>query len=466
MHREPKVTVYITNHNYGRFLEKAVESVLNQSFSDFELILIDDGSTDGSRAIIERYVGHPKITPIFQQNKGLTVTNNIAMRTARGRYIMRLDADDWLDEHALDVLAGALDRHQNVGLVFPDYYLVDEAGQIIELVRRHDFREVTLMDQPAHGACTMVRRQCLLDLGGYDESLVCQDGYDLWLRFIEHFEVKNINLPLFYYRQHGSSLTRNERRILETRAKIIERHSTLKGDVPPTVAVIPVRGTQLDPSSLVLDKLGDRALIDWTIEAALGAKHLRHVIVTTPDPVVLKHVTSTFGDSVFPVLRDTRLAMLNTKLDDALLHAIGLFSESRFEPEVMAVLQVESPFRGSRYIDTALEVMVLFDTDCVVGVRPDNNRFFRHNGNGLEPIRRTAELRREREDLFREAGGLHLVRTEFLKEHRTLVGGRVGHVVLDQQSAMAIDGEWEWEIVSHIAKSMPRPHRVRDNTGT
>lgn len=461
MQSAPKVTVYITNHNYGRFLERAIESVLRQSLQNFELIIIDDGSTDDSRAIIERYVGHPKVIPIFQQNKGLTVTNNIALRTARGHYLMRLDADDWLDENALAVMAGALDRDETLGLVFPDYFLVDEAGHITELVRRHDFQEVTLMDQPAHGACTMIRRKFLLDLGGYDESLRCQDGYDLWIRFIEHFEVKNVNLPLFYYRRHGSSLTRNERQILDTRAQIIERHSKTKGNIPSTVALVPVRGKILDPASLVLDDLGGRPLIDWTIEAALAARHIQSVIVTTPDPAVLDHVAATFGDAVYPVLRETRLAMFNTKLDDTLLNALSRFSADRFEPEVAAVLQVESPFRTAQHINTAIEVMVLFDTDCVVGVRPENGRFFRHDGNGLEPTRQTAELRREREELFREAGGLHLVRVPFLAKNRTLVGGRVGHIVLDQQSALTIESDWDWNLAARIADSIPLPQRSR-----
>jgi CMP-N-acetylneuraminic acid synthetase len=454
MQRLPKVTVYIVNHNYGRFLPRAIESVLNQSLQDFELLIIDDGSTDDSQAIIERYVGHPKVFPIFQQNKGLTVTNNIAMRKARGRYIMRLDADDWLDENALTVMAGAMDQNDALGLVFPDFYLTDESGQIIELVRRHDFREVTLLDQPAHGACTMIRLKCLMDLGGYDEKLLCQDGYDLWIRFIEHFEVKNINLPLFYYRQHGTSLTRNERRILDTRAQIIERHSKSKGEAPSTVAIIPVRGRLLDPASPVLDKLGDRALIDWTINAALEARHVQRVIVTSPDPDILDHVGK-FGKSVFPVLRDPRLAMLNTTLADTLLAALEEFATTQFEPQATVVLKVESPFRGAQYIDTAIEVMVLFETDCVIGVRPDSNQFFRHNGSGLEPIRRTADLRLEREDLFREAGGLHVFRTQYLKENRGVVGGRVGHVVLDQQSALYISSDWEWSVAERIAASSP-----------
>ena len=122
--RAPLVTVYITNHNYGRYVEQAIQSVLRQTLRDFELIIIDDGSTDNSREIIERYADHEQIVTIYQQNKGLNVTNNIALRAARGRYLMRLDADDYLDENALMVLAGVLERNPDVGLVFPDYFPV------------------------------------------------------------------------------------------------------------------------------------------------------------------------------------------------------------------------------------------------------------------------------------------------------------------------------------------------------
>ena len=94
----PKVTVYIANHNYGRYLDQSIRTVLNQTMQDFELIIIDDGSSDNSKEVIAKHADDEKIIVIFQQNKGLNVTNNIALRTARGKYIMRLDADDYLDE--------------------------------------------------------------------------------------------------------------------------------------------------------------------------------------------------------------------------------------------------------------------------------------------------------------------------------------------------------------------------------
>jgi CMP-N-acetylneuraminic acid synthetase len=447
----PKVSIYITNHNYGRFIERAIDSVLAQSLDDYELIIIDDGSTDNSRDIIDRYVGHPRVTPIYQHNRGLNVTNNIAMRTARGTYIMRLDADDWLDENALDLMAGALDRDPELGLVFPDYYMVDEAGHVLEMVRRHDFDDVTLMDQPAHGACTMIRRKCLMDLGGYDETLRCQDGYDLWIRFIEHYKVKNLSLPLFYYRQHGSSLTRNERRILDTRAKIIERHSNRKGTAPKTVAIIPVRGRKLDPASPAMELLGDKPLIDWTIEAALAARHIEAVVVTSPDQAILDHVRGKGIDRLMAMERKSSMALPNTTLEDSLIDAIERYAHGGEAPEAAVILQVEAPFRTATQIDTAIEVMVLFDTDLVVGVRPENDLFYRHDGNGLAPVRKSAELRLEREELYREVGGLKVVSLAFLRQNRGLSGGRVGHVVLDQKAAHYIKSDWDWAMAGLIA---------------
>ena len=84
-------------------------------------------------------------------------------------------------------------------------------------------KDVTLLDQPAHGACTMIRTKILKEMGGYDESFNKQDGYDLWIRLIDSHKVSNINLPLFYYRQHSKSLTSDKLDLLKTRGKIIKK---------------------------------------------------------------------------------------------------------------------------------------------------------------------------------------------------------------------------------------------------
>ena len=220
--KNPLVTVYITNHNYGKYITKAINSVLNQSMDNFELIIIDDGSKDNSKKIIDKFQKNKKIISVFQKNKGLTVSNNLAIRLSRGKYIMRLDADDWLDVNALQIMSNYLEKNKKIGLVFPDYFEVDEKGNIINLVRRHDFKKVKLLDKPAHGACTMIRKECLTKIGGYSEQFDRQDGYYLWVKFIQRYGVMNINLPLFFYRQHNASLTKNEEKIIKTRSDIIK----------------------------------------------------------------------------------------------------------------------------------------------------------------------------------------------------------------------------------------------------
>ena len=110
MKSKPLVTIYITNHNYGKFVKKAINSVLSQTYKNFELIIIDDGSTDNSKKIINKYKNNSKIKIFYQANKGLTVSNNLAIRASQGKYIMRLDADDWLDTHAIEILSNILEN--------------------------------------------------------------------------------------------------------------------------------------------------------------------------------------------------------------------------------------------------------------------------------------------------------------------------------------------------------------------
>ncbi|MBN2232663.1 MAG: glycosyltransferase [Deltaproteobacteria bacterium] len=448
----PLVTVYVTNHNYGAYIQRAIDSVLAQTLDAFELIIIDDGSADNSREIIEGYRGEPRVTIIYQQNRGLNVTNNIALRASKGTYIMRLDADDYLDEHALAVMSGVLERQPELGLVFPDYYLVDEGGRVTDVVRRHDFSEVTLLDQPAHGACTMIRKSCLLDLGGYDEAFRCQDGYDLWVRFIRQYQVQNINLPLFYYRQHGHSLTRDEGTILQTRSRILRKQADQHGQGLRVVAVVPVRGPVIDPRSIVLLKLGGRPVLDWSLEAALGAVRLADVILTTPDRTVASHVAGRYGERVITIHRDARLAGFNTRVEETVINALEVYEEAGHSPaDAVLVLYTESPFRSSRNLDSAIDVMELFATDTVVGVRPELDVMYQHDGRSLKTVRNSVILRLEREELYREVGQLHLVRREYLERTRSIVGGTVGHVVLHQQEAFRIRTEWDWKVAELLA---------------
>src|SRR5687768_6229841 len=147
----PLVSIYITNYNYDKYIKQAIESVLNQTYRNIELFIIDDGSQDNSKQIIETYRSLSNITIVYQKNKGLNATNNVAMNLAAGKYFMRLDADDFLEANAIEIMVAAMEADVELGLIFPDYYYVDIDGNITGEEIRHDFeKDVSLYDQPAH----------------------------------------------------------------------------------------------------------------------------------------------------------------------------------------------------------------------------------------------------------------------------------------------------------------------------
>jgi CMP-N-acetylneuraminic acid synthetase len=302
------------------------------------------------------------------------------------------------------------------------------------------------MDQPAHGACTMIRRELLEELGGYDEAFRCQDGYDLWLRFIERFNVKNVNLPLFYYRQHATSLSRREGTILDTRSKILKKRALQRGRRLNTVAVIPVRDHNTDPQSIALRPLGDKLVIDWTIESALAAERINAVLVSTPDTDVIKYVERRYGGKIACIRRDPALAQINSFTRPALFHAVQEYASRRPSPDAIAELFIEFPFRTPHVIDSAIDLLEIFSTDRVVGVRPETDGFYTHEGNGLIPLKKIRQLRLEREDIYRVVGAVSVTRPSFLESDAALDSARLGHVVVDQKSSFCIRSEWDWEI--------------------
>lgn len=446
---EVKVTVYITNYNYGAFIEQAVESVLHQTMQDFELIIIDDGSTDNSREIIERYEPDPRIQAIFQQNKGLNVTNNIALRAARGKYIVRLDADDYFHPQALEKLTAKLDADPELGLVFPDYYFVNEAGEVTEEFKRHNFDEdVSLLDQAAHGACTMIRTQFLRDLGGYNESFSCQDGYELWVKFTAHYKVANVGEPLFYYRRHSSNLTRNETRILSTRARINELYSNNRFGELKALALIPVRD-----ESLALRALGDRKVIDFKIEAALQTARLEKIVVSSPSAEVGAHVAERYaGESrVVFHLRDEKDARLNVTLASTLEAVLKQYYTGDALPDAIVLLTIEYPFTAPYVIGDAIHTLFLFDSDSLISVRQENTMLFQHAGSGMHPIlNQDKVVKLEREALYKQAGGITVVRSSRFIQDRKILTGRIGHIMMDQQSSLGIFSDFDLQLLELI----------------
>jgi CMP-N-acetylneuraminic acid synthetase len=457
--KTPLVSVYITNYNYGKYIRQSVESVLNQTMQDFELFIIDDGSTDSSRKIIEEYAMHPQISIIYQRNKGLNITNNIALRVSRGKYIMRLDADDFLEPNALEIMSSKLEANPELGLVFPDYFLIDSVNTLIGEVQRLNFsNEVSLLDQPAHGACTMIRRDFLVALGGYDEDYTCQDGYELWIKFISHYKVENINKPLFYYRQHGNNLTSNESRILDTRFRIKENFiNKNKIPTPKTLTIIPVRNTMIRGKNLPLEELAGETVLKRLVKTVTAAGKVGLVVITSADKEIREYYEGHLdglSDKLHFVERPEEYARMNESLNKTIDFVLDQDIVKAFGPEAVMTVAIEYPFITHEVIDDAVNTLTIFGADSLLSVRPDNNMYYQHDGSGLKPILGQEKYTKlEREAIYKGVGGIVLSRLDGYHKHGKMLQGKIGHIVVDSKKSIGIFSDFELQLSQLLMQS-------------
>ena len=195
------VSLIITTYNYAQYVERAIRSALDQSLPDnqFEIIVVNDSSTDGTSTILENYSNDVRVFNL-QENLGLAGARNFGIKKAKGQFIIFLDADDYLHKETLRVQKLFLEENNNLDAVSVDYYLVDERGKHIEHVNANE--------KPI--ACgIMFRKDFLFNIGLYDEGFRAREEEDLRIRWNEKYNIYNIILPLYRYRMHDSNLTKN-----------------------------------------------------------------------------------------------------------------------------------------------------------------------------------------------------------------------------------------------------------------
>lgn len=217
------VTVYITNYNYCSFLERSIQSVLNQSFKKIFLIIIDDNSKDNSKKILEKYknLNNVKIF-INKKNRGLIKCANFALKNSIGKFILRLDADDYLSKNAIKLMVNKIKKKKGTVMVFPNFYHVDEKSVITHRYSYKHKLRYNLLDKPAHGACSLINIKFLKKIGGYREVFDRQDGHYLWYSILcRKKNICHINKFLFYYRMHQNNLSKQKKKLLLVRIKII-----------------------------------------------------------------------------------------------------------------------------------------------------------------------------------------------------------------------------------------------------
>ncbi len=212
----PRVTVLMSVHNGGRWLRAAIDSVLAQTWGDFEFLILDDASTDDSVAQIEA-VRDERIRLIrLPANVGLTRSLNCGLHAARGEIIARQDSDDLSAPERLARQIAFLDSHPRVAVVGAQARLIDAEGRSRgnrDLpLEAASVRWLSLLENPViHTAATFRTRVIREELGGYGESFPCCQDYDLWTRVMARREVRNLGERLVQVREHGGSISSTRR---------------------------------------------------------------------------------------------------------------------------------------------------------------------------------------------------------------------------------------------------------------
>ncbi|MBD2022176.1 glycosyltransferase family 2 protein [Leptolyngbya sp. FACHB-36] len=213
MNSKPPVSVLLPAYNSQRYVAETVESILAQTMSDFELIIIDDGSTDDTLKILQQYAAKDsRIRLSSHENQGVSRTRNQLLAQAQGEIIAVMDADDVALPDRFARQLEFLQTHPEVVCVGAAHEVIDEEGRLLTcLILPEDDAEIQRQALAGHGSichpCAMIRRSALLQVGGYDERLLSAHDLDLWLKLGEVGQLANLKDVLMRYRINTQSVS-------------------------------------------------------------------------------------------------------------------------------------------------------------------------------------------------------------------------------------------------------------------
>lgn len=213
----PTVSVIIPTYQHAQFISDAIQSVLDQTYRDFEVIIINDGSTDRTAEILDGY--SDRVTVITQPNRGLPASRNVGINHSLGEFVAFLDADDFWLSNKLEKQVQLMNEDPDLGLIFTNATVLSGAitkGTIFDLVTpksgwvEKELFQDNFMPMPT----ILVRRSCFKSVGLFDENLRSCEDYDLWLRISHLYPVAYIDEPLACYRIGSSQMSQDDKKML------------------------------------------------------------------------------------------------------------------------------------------------------------------------------------------------------------------------------------------------------------
>jgi len=231
----PKISVILPVYNAGKFIEEAVNSILTQTFTDFELIIINDGSTDNSLTLLERLATKDqRIVLVSRENKGLIATLNEAITLAKGDFIARMDADDIALPQRFEKQYMHLVQHSDVAVLGTGYRFMSESG-VIGRKRRtlsvyEDIKASLFFGNPIAHPSVMINYHLLGEQFFYLDEYKTIEDFELWCRIAKQYKIENLKEVLLYYRVLPNSISGNNiEQQVALAAKVLTEQPLLKG---------------------------------------------------------------------------------------------------------------------------------------------------------------------------------------------------------------------------------------------
>lgn len=238
---EYKVSVIIPCYNYGRFLRESVGSALAQTYDDYEIIIVNDGSTDDSAEVAGQLISKNNRIPmrlIDQENSGQpAISRNNGIKSSKGEYIICLDADDMMDSSLLEECVNVLDANPKAALVYPDQVHFENGKA--KLIHSQEWNDKLILQTNLIPTCCMFRKKVWEEAGGYKTNVIGYEDWDLWITIGGDlkYPVIRIPKPFFYYRvNHSGVFADASERDTELRAQIILNHPGLYGEEAVSLA--------------------------------------------------------------------------------------------------------------------------------------------------------------------------------------------------------------------------------------
>jgi len=224
----PEVSIIVPCYNHGHYLSDALQSVLAQTFADWEAIIVDDGSTDDTRSVAAQFVD-PRIRYIYQDNQGLSAARNTGIRAAQGELVALLDADDAWQPAFLETMTGALASEPCANAAYCGFRYMDGDGNplptaVCRVVPPEQFRAEMLKGSWLGACAVVVRRSAYEEAGPFDEALPACEDTDMWLRIAQHHRFVGVPKVLVRYRRAGNNMSDDVERMGEAMALVLEKH--------------------------------------------------------------------------------------------------------------------------------------------------------------------------------------------------------------------------------------------------